>query len=794
MSDDNQLIKGLQTTLGRMEIALGAVHEAILWTAEDGTIIWCNKSFDRLVSRPHISILGDNVFDIFPLEDENGPLIFGYHPCQKLQQASLLSTSLYTFKRKEEAISLEISGNSTELDSSDKILILTIRDITTLRFNQKELEKAKETLELKVLERTEELLNISKRYQAILAQAVDGIITIDTQGIINSFNPAAEKIFGYPAAEIIGKSVNILMPSPHRENHDQYMRDYLRSGTKKIIGIGREVIGVHRDGRRIHLDLAVSESVSKSQRLFTGIIRDISARREAEAALEEAKSAAEKANRIKSGFLARISHEIRTPMNAILGMAELLHDTRLTSEQKNYIQIFENAGKHLLSIINDLLDLEKIDAGKFRLETISLDLHTLFSETYDIMAIEAQKKGLKLTYSISPEVPLEVVGDPLRLQQILINLVGNAIKFTEHGEVSFGARKGAVAMNERRSSKKVELQFEVRDTGVGIAEAEQETIFESFTQAEQSSPRKAGGTGLGLPISRKLVRQMGGELAVSSALPNGSVFTFNAWFLQVERSEVDICTKEVPINSNPDIPIIAGPIRILLVDDSADNRFLFETFLKQLDCKLDCADNGMAGFERFRETEYDLVLMDIQMPVLDGYSATRMIRSHEKENNLSRTPVVAISAHARTEEKEKSLQAGCNMHISKPVNKNTLLTAISSLLSKDNHFDTNSRDTNASNVIVHIDKILEDLIPDFLQNRRDDINDIREAVPKGDMELVERLGHMMKGAGGGYGFQKITELGDAFERAAHQKDESGILRLTKELEIYLDTLEVVFVD
>lgn len=794
MVDNKEVIRNLQATLGRMEIALGAIREAILWTSEEGTVTWCNKSFDTMVGLPHISILGAKVEDVFPLENESGPISFDQHPCQILQKAPFLDDTTYIFRSGEKSVSLEISGSSIEISSANKFVILTIHDISALKLSQKELKKAKEDLEIKVQERTADLLELNIRYQNILIEAVDGIITIDTEGIIKSFNPAAEKIFGYSKTEVLGKNVKLLMPSPERENHDRYIQNYLESGTKHIIGIGREVVGLRRDGSEVPLELAVSESVAKDTRLFTGLLRDISKRIEAENALREAKYEAENANRLKSDFLARMSHEIRTPMNSIMGMAELLQESSLSHDQGKYVDVLRSSSTHLLSIINDILDLAKIEAGKFQLETVPFDLHKVFSDTYDILSVTASKKELKLDFSIASGTPVKLQGDPLRLKQILINIVGNAIKFTEQGEVTFKASRGAAGGINVNSHPKINLQFEVRDTGIGIEEADLKEIFDSFTQTEHSLSRKFEGTGLGLAIARKLVSFMGGDLSVSSALDEGSTFSFDGWFLTDEQVEDNVALSTSALEHGEKSYALSGELKILLVEDSPDNRFLFETFLKQLNCTVDFAENGMTGYEKFTSSAYDLILMDIQMPVLDGYSATKLIRSYEKMNKLARTPVIALSAHARAEEKEESLQAGCDLHVSKPIGKNELLSAICGLLNENDPAENHSEQKESSAHKVYIDKLIEDLIPGFLNNRRDDINKLREAVDRTDMEALANLGHTLKGTGGGYGFEKISEIGKEIEHAAQRNEPTIILQLTSELEIYLDTLEVVFVD
>lgn len=801
MSYDKQIISGLHAILGKMEIALGEMQEAILWTNKDGTILWSNKAFDDLLECPHISLPGINVFEVFPLEREDGtPVSFDEHPCLQPPGNFSLSGEIYVFRRKYKTISLEISASSTEMVSGSRVV--TIRNLSALQLHREKLEKAKDMLEVKVKQHTDEILSISNRYKNILLEAVDAIVTIDHRGLICTFNPAAETLFGYAESEVLGKSVTILMPSPYREKHDGYVQQYLKSGKKKVIGTGREVVGVRRNGELLTLDLALSEIRSKNHLFFTGIIRDISATKEMVVALEKAKFEAEQANRVKSDFLARMSHEIRTPMTAILGMAELLKETKLDSEQEQFIDIFKAAGKHLLTIINDLLDLEKIEAEQFSLESVVFDLHGLFKETYNIMVSLAEKKGLKLEYKVAPEIPAEIVGDPVRLKQVLLNIIGNAIKFTEDGMVSFYVSPGETAASDNDLSTRIELKFEVRDTGVGIQEDEQEKIFENFSQVDHSITRKFGGTGLGLAISKKLVRQMGGEIAVSSKLNEGSVFSFNAWFLKQDGRWImtqDGASEYVGADENnqeagPACETLSSSVSILLVDDSPDNCFLFKAFLKHLECGLDVAENGRIAFEKFKVSNYDLVLMDIQMPVLDGYSATELIRAHEIWNNLPHTPIVALTANAREEEKVKSLRAGCDMHLNKPVSKKDLLAAICSLLGGSARNQTGDDNRVPATVAVQVDRMLEELIPGFMENRRNDITALQDAISKDDMERVSRIGHTLKGSGGGYGFNQITEIGQALERAASEDNRETALHLVSELASYLDHVEVIFVD
>ncbi|MFO0754266.1 MAG: response regulator [Thermodesulfovibrionales bacterium] len=650
------------------------------------------------------------------------------------------------------------------------------------------------------------------KIRAIVDTAVDGIITIDDRGIIESVNKAAERLFGYSAGELIGQKVNILMPEPFRSEHDTYLSSYLRTGVKKIIGIGREVKGRRKDGTVFPIYLAVSEVPLGYRRLFAGILRDISGIKMTEEELRRAKEAAEVANRAKSDFLASMSHEIRTPLNAVIGMADLLWDTNLTAEQRHYVQIFRSSGEALLVLINDILDFSKIEAGRLTLEHVDFDLREVVESTCEIMAVKAHRKGLELTCRLDPAVPVGLIGDPFRLRQIIMNLVGNAVKFTDEGEidleVSRSAPEGAPA-----EAESIGLFFSVRDTGIGIPTSKLDTVFEKFTQADSSITRRYGGTGLGLTVSQRLIGMMGGSIGIRSVPGRGSTFSFTVPFgiqkenvknlsarrVDLKRQRVlvvddnaasrktaseiltrwnasvaeaedarkgieevrrareagapfplllvdsrmpgmdgfemierlkrdgekagtvivmlfsDRRSEEVekaralgigayivkplklselydalvlaggegepeerePAGSAPPRPAAEKPfLRILLAEDNEDNRTLIQRYLSGTPYSIDTAENGKVAVEKFRAGQYEAVLMDIQMPVMDGYTAVREIRAWEREQGKEETPVIALTAHTRKEAHQKSLEAGCTVYLEKPLRKAKLIETL----------------------------------------------------------------------------------------------------------------------
>jgi CheY-like chemotaxis protein/HPt (histidine-containing phosphotransfer) domain-containing protein len=474
-----------------------------------------------------------------------------------------------------------------------------------------------------------------------------------------------------------------------------------------------------------------------------------------------------------------MSHEIRTPMNAIMGIADLLAKTPLSPEQDKYVQIFRRAGDNLLNLINDILDLSKVEASQLELERTVFSLNDLLEKVTEMVAVRAQEKGLGLVCDIAPNVPNDLVGDPTRLQQVLLNLLGNAIKFTESGEVSLRVTQDGDA------SVPTALRFTISDTGIGIAGEKLGLVFDRFTQADSSTTRRFGGSGLGLTISKRLVEAMGGRIWVESAIEKGSVFSFTVPFeiwAGARRLEA------VPVGTGPEPPLPA--LRILLVEDSPDNRTITVAYLQDTPYRVDIAENGAIACEKFTAGHYDLVLMDRQMPVMDGLTATRAIREWEQANHRPPTPIIALTAAALKGDREKCVAAGCTAYLTKPIKQAVLLQAIKeySILAPPSSKEESSR---KDTILVRANPKFADLIPGFLQNRRQDVIAMLDALDRGNFETVESLGHGMKGAGDSYGFQAITDIGAALEQTAESADTDASRKWVGELSRYLDRVEII---
>lgn len=363
---------------------------------------------------------------------------------------------------------------------------------------------------------------------------------------------------------------------------------------------------------------------------------------------------------VKSQFLAIMSHQIRTPLNSIIGMADLLADTPLSDQQKEYLHIFKSAGEALLSRVNDMLDISNIVSGSIQLDCCPFALRELVEGTADLVKVRAAKKGIAISCTLDESLPKRISGDPGRLKQILLNLLDNAVKFTTHGYVSIHVEP---AEDNKHSSHEQCLLFTVRDTGSGIPPESLTEIFELFAQADSCPNREFSGTGLGLTISKKLVALMGGKMWVESTLGQGSTFYFTAQFRTLAQ-EPDPKPKYCPCIKS---------LRILLVEDSPDNRFLIQHYLKNTPHHLDIAVDGQGGLIKATSSTYDLILMDIEMPVMDGYEATKKIRVREIFNGKPPVPIIALTAHAKPEDIERAMACGFTTHVPKPAKKSTIL-------------------------------------------------------------------------------------------------------------------------
>ena len=790
-------------------------------------------------------------------------------------------------------------------ENQPEVVIGTIIDITDRKKMERSLHDAKQKAE-----------SAEIRTRSIVNNLADSLVIISESGIVQEFSPSAERMFGYKQSEMVGSNVNMLMPPPYKDAHDGYLEKYRETGQQYVIGTAREVTAQHKNGETFPVELAVSETVIGREKIYIGLIRDITERKQAEEALARAMESAEAATRAKSDFLANMSHEIRTPMNAIIGLTDLALRTELTPKQQDYLNKIHASGVSLLGIINDILDFSKIEAGKMDIESVPFSLDEVLENLATVVSVKTQEKGLELLFSREADVPSGLVGDPLRLGQVLVNLSNNAVKFTHEGEILVSI--SLVALED----EKARLRFSVHDTGIGMTKEQVGKLFQSFSQADTSTSRKYGGTGLGLAISKQLVELMDGRIWVESEPGMGSTFSFEVLLGVDERAQhlkkqisadlsgirvlvvddnphareileaylgqfglavdtvssgeeaiervqtaeppyglilmdyvmpggmdgleatvhikkdlslaelpkiilvtahghaeyenapgIELLDNELHKPVNPSLLLdvtmetfghevigvakgsrqsrdfdaeILRPIqgaRILLVEDNHINQQVATELLEHARFVVDIANNGQEALEKLTSTRYDCVLMDVQMPVMDGYTATREIRRQDQYRDL---PVLAMTANAMVEDKEDARKAGMNDHIAKPINPTELFNTLLEWIEPgerelpDTALDQAVVDSSTSVLPESLPGIdlsaglqrmggnsglFRKLLGEFYLDHGDDIKAIQAALERNDHDTAQRLAHTIKGVAATIGAGELNQRAKDLELA-----------------------------
>jgi two-component system, sensor histidine kinase and response regulator len=547
-----------------------------------------------------------------------------------------------------------------------------IREMREVAAQTAELETTNEHVEQLVIERTAELGASEERSRAIINLSSDAFIAMNADGQIVEWNRQAETTFGWSREEALKRKLaDTIVPERYSEGHRAGLAQFLESGKGDILNKRIEITAVDCEGKEFPVELTISPIRFEREWLFSAFVRDITSRKQADAELRQAKDAAEAANQAKSEFLANMSHEIRTPLNGIVGMTELALDTPLTPGQREYLSTVKSCTDSLLTVINDILDFSKIEAGKLNMDRVGFDLHDLLGETCKTMGFRAHQKNLELACRVASEVPKYLMGDPGRLRQVIVNLIGNAIKFTKEGEVVLGAQVSS------KTDKDVRVHFTVLDTGIGIPPHKLSGIFKAFEQADNSTTRLYGGTGLGLAIASKIINLMGGEIWVESLVGHGSTFHFTA------RFELDSAAAGKPAASDP---VSLTGMRVLVVDDNTTNRRILEEILHNwrmrpvLAANADQALVALEGASTAGEP-FPLVLLDAQMPEVDGFMLVRKIKANPK---IAGSTLMMLSSAAQLSDAQRCRQLGVSAYLTKPIKQSELLDTIVLLLCPGN--------------------------------------------------------------------------------------------------------------
>ena len=532
---------------------------------------------------------------------------------------------------------------------------------TTMRRNALEKKHAEDSMR-----------ELEERWQFALEGSGDGVWDWNTETKEAFYSRRWKAILGYSENEVLG-GIDEWNKRVHPDDKPGYEADLKRHFNGEVPMYQNEHRVLCKDGSYkwvLDRGKVVSWTSDHKPVRVIGTYTDISERKEAERLLLESKQAAEAATLAKSQFLANMSHEIRTPMNGVIGMTQLLEDTPLNDEQKDYLGNIVRSGNLLLSVINDILDFSRLDSGMVRVESIDFNLEQVCQESMQSITGNAINKNLEFIFEYQRECPRNLIGDPSRLRQILINLLGNAVKFTQQGFVRL-----AVSC-QKAGKKNVLLRIEVQDTGIGLQEEAIKGLFDEFTQADSSTTRKFGGTGLGLAITRKLVSLMGARIGVDSVYGEGSTFWISGQW-EIAKTTVKESSAVTAAELNASELNLTRPVRILLVEDTLPNQRIARKFLQEMGISVDVANNGEEAVAAFKHNGYDLVFMDCRMPVMDGYEATRLIRKQELDNKHKHpVPIIALTANASKADRQLCEQCGMNDVLTKPYKRAELSACV----------------------------------------------------------------------------------------------------------------------
>ena len=626
--------------------------------------------------------------------------------------------------------------------------------------------------ELRLMKRDTVLSNSQLRLNAIFRSALDPVVVTDSKGIVLDWNNAAIACFGFNRDQAIGRDfADIILPERSRAAHRGVLRHYLATGDSSVLGKREEIQALHLSGNEIPVELALGVSRGLDNPVFVAYLRNIEKRLEVEANLKQALETAMAANLAKASFLAVMSHEMRTPLNGVIGCLDLLENTTLSSDQSGLVTTAIKSGEALLSQISDVLDFSKMEAGKLDLELAPFNVGELINSVASILASQAKSHKNIIEIEIACDVPDWLLGDAMRLRQILLNFASNAVKFTTDGVVRFEVKKLDSGDNPSR------FQFSVFDTGIGISPESIENLFKEFSMVDNSYKRTSGGTGLGLAISKILVTAMGGQTGVLSKIGSGSHFWFEL-ILETAESAVKKTNSEIA-------EFIPQPklknLRILLAEDNLTNQMVAVRMLTAAGHSVETAIDGKEAFAKVKSEDFDVIYMDISMPVMDGLEAAFLIRALPEPKN--KVPIIAMTANAVVGDRERFLDAGMSRYLSKPIRKSDILAALVDI----EIFDSKIQDTSTNFIPIklpliensELEKLAEELGADILPIvLRQFIAEVELRCPMAhrafsqrDLEGVRKATHALSGICATVGAQQLHRQAEAIEFGCGEMEE-----------------------
>lgn len=736
---------------------LTASLDALITFDQAGNIVDYNKVAEHTFGWSYKQVLGKNLANFIIPENQRGAHYFGIKKFLLTKNSPAMNQRLELTVQHKFGYTFPIEINIAPIETEQGILFTAfIRDISARLQAETELRLAAQTFE------SSEAMFIS-----------------DADGYILRINQAFTDITGYDCKDIIGKNPKILSSGRHSS-------EYYKSMWAALTSLGEwsgEIYNKRKNGEIYPEYLNISAVKDKSDTIthYIAHFMDITEQKNNEENLRKARQEAEKSNESKSLFLASMSHEIRTPMNAVLGILDLLKDSTLTEKQLTLISTARDSGELLMTIINDILDFTKMDIDEQVLQLSDFDLHQVLNNCITLLKHLAKKKSLNLAIMMSADLPQFVKGDADRIKQILINLINNAIKFTEKGSITVNVTL------DSSSKQQVILRFQVSDTGIGIHQDNQAVLFDEFTMVDQTHSRKYEGTGLGLAICRRLIILMNGGIKVTSEQGKGSTFEFTITLEKSNGNSINKTFKTEQLQPRDNT-------RILLAEDNLSNQMVIKSILELSKLKVDVVSNGFEAIQALQETAYELVLMDISMPEMDGMTATREIRKLAAP--LGDIPIIALTAHTLSGDKERFLEAGMNDYLSKPIDRSATLNCIAHWTNNTNNqqHKTILADTTAQSDDHYVDeKILLQLVEDtnaeivpellmlYIQDSQQRIDKINTALTKQDIESLEFETHTIGSSAIAHGNAKLYTLARKIEQLCREKNHAQALKESKQI-------------